>query len=216
MPPVADKGRRRLMLPVWDMDGTLIDSTRVVPAAFVRAVAALGGPPITAADVIGAYWRGTPEVILTFLTGRELSAAEHDVYYRELDGVRVEPYPGIADTLAAIAADALPFVVFTGASTRSARVLLTAAGLTPDLVIGGDLLQRPKPAPDGLLLAAAELGTTADRLILIGDSHLDLRSAKAAGARSASAAWGHLYDPAEPADVTLREPQDLLPVIRCR
>ncbi|WP_229829999.1 HAD family hydrolase [Actinoplanes ianthinogenes] len=198
------------------MDGTLIDSARVVPAAFVRAVAALGGPPVHADDVVAAYWRGTPEVILGFLTGRDLSPAEHDVYYRELDGVPVSAYPGIADTLGVLRAQGVPFAVFTGASTRSARILLAAAGLTPDLIIGGDLVARPKPAPDGMLLAARRLGTTPQELILIGDSHLDLQSAKAAGSLSASAAWGHMYDPGAPADVTLRAPSELPAIIGCQ
>lgn len=116
---------------VWDMDGTLIDSARVVPAAFVRAVAALGGPPVVAADVVGAYWRGTPEVILAYLVGRELSAAECDAYYRELEGVSVSAYPGVPET-------------------------------------------------------------------------------RAAGSVSAAAGWGHMFDPAEPADVTLVDPREVL------
>ncbi|KUL30834.1 hydrolase [Actinoplanes awajinensis subsp. mycoplanecinus] len=203
------------MLPVWDMDGTLIDSSRVVPAAFVRTVAELGAPPVTAEQVVAAYGRGTPEVILDHLTGRALSAAEHDVYYRHLDGVPVTAYPDVAATLAALRAAALPVTVFTGASTRAARILLAAAGLDTDLIIGGDQVEHPKPAPDGMLLAAAELGTTAGRLILVGDSFLDLRAAAAAGSRSAAAGWGHRHDPAEPADFRLATPLDLLAIIGC-
>ncbi len=57
---------------LWDMDGTLLDTTAVVPAAFVRAVHALNGPHVTAAEVIKSYWRGPPEVILEHLVGRRL------------------------------------------------------------------------------------------------------------------------------------------------
>ncbi|MFI1992023.1 HAD family hydrolase [Actinoplanes sp. NPDC020271] len=204
------------MQPVWDMDGTLIDSTTVVPEAFVRAVAALGGPPVTVADVIGSYWRGTNEVILSHLAGRELTAAEQEVYHRELDGRAVPAYPGVAGTLDALRAAGLPVVVFTGAGTRPAATLLRSAGIAVDLLIGGDQVKRPKPAPDGVLLAAQRLHTTPDRLIMVGDSPLDLRSARAAGGHSAAAAWGHMYDPAEPADVVLTRPDDLLAVIGCR
>ncbi|MEU4155480.1 HAD family hydrolase [Actinoplanes sp. NPDC026670] len=195
---------------VWDMDGTLIDSARVVPAAFVRAVAALGGPPVVAADVVGAYWRGTPEVILAYLVGRELSAAECDVYYRELEGVSVSAYPGVPETLAVLRGAGLPVVVFTGASGRSARLLLAAAGISADVIVGGDEAGRAKPAPDGLLVVAGRLGVGTGRLVLVGDSPLDLRSARAAGSVSAAAGWGHLFDPAEPADVTLVDPREVL------
>jgi len=195
---------------VWDMDGTLLDSTRVVPEAFVRAVAALGGQPVDVDDVVAAYWRGTAEVILAFLVGRDLRPGEHEAYYRELDSVAVAAYPGVAETLAAIRAKGLPVAVFTGASTRAARVLLRAATLDADIVIGGDQVDRPKPAADGMLLAAQRLTTAPDHLILIGDSPLDLQAARVAGSNNASAAWGHMYDPNEPADITLNTPQEVL------
>ncbi|MEU8658236.1 HAD family hydrolase [Actinoplanes philippinensis] len=195
---------------VWDMDGTLLDSSREVPAAFVRAVRVLGGPPVGAGEVVGAYWRGTPEVILSYLVGRELSAAECDVYYRELEGVSVSAYPGVVETLAGLRRAGLPVVVFTGASGRSARVLLAAAGVAAEVIVGGDEAGRPKPAPDGLLVVAARLGVGPERLVLVGDSPLDLGSASAAGSVGAAAAWGHMYDASVPAEVTLRVPSDVL------
>jgi phosphoglycolate phosphatase len=199
---------------VWDMDGTLVDSTRAVPEAFVRAVAALHGPATTVDEVVTAYWRGTPEVILSFLVGRELAPAEYDLYYQQLEGVAVSAYPGILTTLATLRAKGQPVAVFTGASTRSAQILLAAAGINADIIIGGDQIPRPKPAADGMLLAAQRLDTRPDRLVLIGDSPLDLQAAKAAGSVSASAAWGHLYDPAEPADVTLSAPEQALALFK--
>jgi HAD superfamily hydrolase (TIGR01509 family) len=199
---------------VWDMDGTLVDSSQVVPDAFDRAVAALQGPATTADEVVTAYWRGTPEVILSFLVGRELAPAEYDLYYQHLQGAAVAAYPGVLTTLAALRAKGLPVAVFTGASTRSARILLTAAGINADVIIGGDEIARPKPAADGMLLAAQRLDTRPERLALIGDSPLDLQAATAAGSVSASAAWGHLYDPMQPADVTLSTPEQTLALLK--
>lgn len=199
---------------VWDMDGTLLDSTTMVPAAFVRAVAALNGRPVDVDDVVASYWRGTPEVIMSFLVGRELEPAEHEVYYQELDGVAVAAYPGVAETLNVLRGQGLPVTVFTGASTRAARILLRAANIAADVVIGGDQVGKPKPAPDGVLLAAHRLAVAPDQLVLVGDSPLDLRAAKAAGSHSASAAWGHMYDPTEPADITLTTPKDALHLLR--
>lgn len=56
-------------------------------------------------------------------------------------------------------------------------MLLRSAGLRADLVIGGDQIQHPKPAPDGILLAADKLGTDATQLAYVGDSPLDLQAA---------------------------------------
>ncbi len=188
---------------VWDMDGTLLDTTTAVPVAFVRAVRALSGPDLATSDVVDAYWRGTPEVILEHLVGRPLTPTETEVYYRELEGVDVASYPEVADTFAALKAQGRALAVFTGASTRAAGMLLKAADLPVDVLIGGDKVARSKPAPDGILLAATELGIEPEDVAYIGDSLLDLRAATSAGSHSVAAAWGHQYDPAQQADVVL-------------
>lgn len=198
---------------VWDMDGTLLDTTAVVPAALARAVRALGGPDVDADDVVAAYWRGTPEVIMEHLVERPLTRSETEVYYRELDSVEVAPYPGVVDVFAALQAQGRALAVFTGASSRAAGMLLKSAGLRTDVLIGGDHVSRPKPAPDGILLAAEELGIDPRDVGYVGDSPLDLRAAVAAGSRAVAAAWGHMYDQAEQADVVLPGPLQALDLL---
>jgi HAD superfamily hydrolase (TIGR01509 family) len=195
---------------IWDMDGTLLDSSAAVPAAYAAALVRIGGPVVTAADVIAAYPLGPPEVILEHLAGRPLTAQETEAYYRELAAVSVRPYPGVADVVARLRAHGAPLAVFTGASTRAALTLLASAGLAADVLVGGDQIGRPKPAPDGLLLVAGRLGAKPEDLAYIGDAPVDLRAARAAGSHAAAAAWGHLYDPAEPADSVLAAPADAL------
>ncbi|WP_406283163.1 HAD family hydrolase [Streptomyces sp. NBC_00209] len=198
---------------LWDMDGTLLDTTVVVPAAFVRTVQKLGGRSVDAAEVVAAYWRGTPEVILEHLVGRQLAPDETDVYYQELESAAPDVYPGVREVFDGLRAQGRVRAVFTGASTRAALMLLRSAGLAADLVIGGDRIQRPKPAPDGILLAADRLGIDTPRLAYVGDSPLDLRAAGAAGSRSAAARWGHMYDATEPADAVLSHPQQALDLL---
>lgn len=198
---------------VWDMDGTLLDSTVVVPAAFVRAVARLGGQPVSPAQAVAAYPVGTPEAILAHLVGRPLGPHETDFYYQELHGAQVAAYPGIVETLAALRARGRAVAVFTGASTRGARMLLDAAGLAVDVLVGGDHVRRPKPAGDGVLLAAERLRVAPGAVAYIGDSPLDLRAAASAGSVGAAAAWGHLYDAQEPADRTLVRPEAALDLL---
>jgi HAD superfamily hydrolase (TIGR01509 family) len=198
---------------VWDMDGTLLDSSAAVPAAYAAALARIGGPSVSTADVIAAYPLGPPEVILAYLAGRPLTAGEMAAYYRELAGADVRPYPGVAGAVARLRAGGAGLAVFTGTSRRAALTLLESAGLTADVLVGGDELARPKPAPDGLVLAASRLGTEPGDLAYIGDAPADLRAARAAGSRAVAAAWGHLYDPAEPADVVLAAPAEALALL---
>lgn len=92
-------------------------------------------------------------------------------------------------------------------------MLLESAGLPVDVLIGGDQVARPKPAPDGILLAAEELGIDPVDVAYVGDSPLDLRAATSAGSHSAAAAWGHMYDQAERADVVLSGPLQALDLL---
>jgi HAD superfamily hydrolase (TIGR01509 family) len=198
---------------VWDMDGTLLDSTAVVPDAFIDTVREVAGRRLTRQEVVAAYPLGVPEVILEHFVGHRLADHEAEVYYGHLSGATIAPYDGIAGVLAELRMVGHGLVVFTGASTRAATMLLAAAGIEVDLLIGGDQIRAPKPAPDGLIAVAHHLGTETARLAYIGDAQIDLLAAKAAGARSVAAAWGHLYDPGEPADATLAAPGDALGLI---
>jgi phosphoglycolate phosphatase len=206
----AGPGRRQL---VWDMDGTLLDSAVAVPAAYVAAVERLGGPSVRPDQVVGSYSVGPSAVLLAHLLGRELRDGELEVYYSELAGATVCPYPGIDEVICALKAAGHPVAVFTGASRTAAHLLLSAAGIAADVLVGGDEVARPKPAPDGLLLVAQRLGTAPGELAYIGDAPNDLRAATAAGALSAAAAWGHQYDSAVAADVTLARPASALELV---
>ena len=86
---------------VWDMDGTLLDSGVAVPVSFVAAVRRLGGPQLRPEDVAASYARGPSDVLLAHLLGRDLAAGESEVYYEELSGATVLPYPGVLDVLVA-------------------------------------------------------------------------------------------------------------------
>jgi HAD superfamily hydrolase (TIGR01509 family) len=198
---------------VWDMDGTLLDSSVVVPAAYLAAVRRLGGPELTPAQVVASYSVGPPEELLAHLLGRKLAAGESEAYYDELSAATARAYPGVEEVLAALRARGHRVAVFTGASSRAATMLLAAAGVAVDVLVGGDEVARPKPAADGLMLTARRLGVAAGEVAYIGDAPNDLRAARAAGGIGAAAAWGHQYQSSEPADVTLGTPGEALALL---
>lgn len=200
---------------VWDMDGTLLDSSAGVSDAFIRTVRRLGGPRVTRSAVFEAYSVGVPEAILAHLIERELAEGEGDVYYEELATVRVGAYPGVHEALHEIRRRNHPIVVVTGASTRAAQLLLSAGTIEADFVVGGDQVARPKPAPDGLLAAARVLGRSADQIAYVGDAAGDMRAARAAGAMAVAAGWGHLYRCDEPCDWVVHQPHEALALLDC-
>jgi phosphoglycolate phosphatase len=81
-------------------------------------------------------------------------------------------------------------------------------------VVGGDEVPK-KPDPAGLLQLAAELRATPDTTLMVGDSKNDVRTGRAAGARTAGVTYG--YDraglAAEKPDAVLGDLRELLPLV---
>ncbi len=202
---------------VWDMDGTLIDSSAVVPDAYITVISRRGGPRYSRDDIIAAYRYGPPNLMLTELLGRACTSEDVDAYHACLRATAAGalPYPGIVDVLDMLRRRRIPQAVFTGAHHHGARILLEANGLLPHFarVIGGDEVAHQKPAPDGVLLACAALGVEPSATAYVGDAPGDLAAARAAGALAVAAGWGHFFRAAALADLVLATPRQLLSVL---
>jgi phosphoglycolate phosphatase len=101
-------------------------------------------------------------------------------------------YDGIAELLGQLK-PLRPLAVVTNKPTRLARAVLQAAGLLDCFatVHGADTKAQRKPSPLLLENAADQLGVSTGRLLMVGDSILDLRAAHAAGAQAALVQWGY-------------------------
>jgi HAD superfamily hydrolase (TIGR01509 family) len=204
---------RHVEAVVFDMDGTLVDSAGVVPAAYIETVIECGGPRYVEADVVAAYALGPPATLLEHLLGRPCRDGDVARYHDRLRAFaeRVVVYPGLGEALAALA-ERLPLAVSTGASTEAAEILLGAAGLSRffDVVVGGDEVAHPKPAPDGIRLACERLRVQPRDAAYVGDADVDLEAARRAGAVAIAAGWGHLYTDGHEAERVLHRPGELV------
>jgi phosphoglycolate phosphatase len=120
-----------------------------------------------------------------------LASAEFDAMVKRIDaafyanGVRYSvPLPGVAETLAAFAAEGVPMGVATSDGTAATRAALAKLGLEKYLphVFGYDSVPRPKPAPDMVHAFAAAVGLSPKDIVVVGDNRHDLEMARAAGA----------------------------------
>lgn len=182
-------------LLIWDMDGTLLQTADVVPDSFIQTANEFGVNGYKREDIIKLYNLGVPENMLTHMLGRIPARVEMDFFYSTLEqnAYAVFVYPEIVDCLESTGKH-LRSSVFTGASQRSAEILLKATGLTKyfDVVMGGDKYP-PKPDPAGILAVVGLSNTCTNKTAYIGDAPTDIKAALAAGVAAFGAGWGHLY-----------------------
>lgn len=166
---------------LFDLDGVLVDSRAVVERTWRRWAERHDLEPERLIRV--AHGRRTSETLADIALDLDipaetawLDAAEFD----DLDGIAA--IPGAKELIAALPGDR--WGVVTSAGSELARRRLTAAGLPsepPVLVTSADV-ERGKPAPDGYLRAAGDLGVRPADCLVFEDARPGIAAAKAAGA----------------------------------
>ena len=207
-------------LVVFDLDGTLVDSTADIATAFARAVerVAPGTPPLdvpVVRSLIGNGARNLVERGLARLGVSQPVAAVLPVFLEEyrsslLDTTRL--YPGTAEALAALQPRVL--AVLTNKPGDLSRALVEGLGLGHVFarVIGSGDGPASKPDPAGLILLMEEFATPPAETLMVGDSPVDVATGRAAGVAVAGVAYG--LDPERLAaarpDFTIGHPRELL------
>lgn len=184
---------------LFDLDGTLLDTPDGI-ARTLHAVIGEAGHEVADSEVRATIGRPLAESLAGLLR-RDVAdpeVREAVTRYRKLFDEWVVPvaaelvYPGVPELLARLRDRGLRLGVVTSKSKAGADELLGAADLlgTVDVVIGSDLTERGKPAPDPALLAARTLGVSAESCVVVGDAVVDIRMASAAGMRACGVAHG--------------------------
>lgn len=162
---------------LFDMDGTLVDSTAAVERMW-RAWAQRGGldpQPILAV----AHGRRTSETMREIAPWLDiaLETAWFDAQ-EELDTAGIVEVPGASALLAKVER----WAVVTSAHRRLAEIRLGCAGLPiPQVLVCGDELARGKPDPEGYLKAAALLGVAPERCLVVEDAPAGVEAGRRAG-----------------------------------
>ena len=200
-------------LLVFDLDGTLVDSSRDLAAATNAALqrVAPGAPEIPLDVVTGFVGEGARLLVERALRHAGVERPAEDVLpvFFECYGERLlettRLYDGVADALDAVAEHTL--AVLTNKPGPFSRTILEGLGVASRFarVWGAGDVPARKPDPAGLLRLVEELGTSRADAWLIGDSAVDVRTARAAGVRAAGVTWG-----LDPAGVRQAAPDRLL------
>ena len=207
---------------IFDLDGTLADTILDLAGAVNRSLARRNLPE----HDLGLYklmvgdgfrnliFRALPEALRTDAY-IEAARAEAAADYAERCLERTEAYPGVRELLAALARRGIPFAVLS--NKPDALTKKVVAGLFPAsafALVRGESSEFPrKPDPASALDACARLGAEPAETLYLGDSGVDMKTARAADMTALGALWGfrseaELRDAG--ADALLRSPLNLL------
>lgn len=185
-------------LVVFDLDGTLVDASQDLASGLNAALSQVApGTPLLSLDAVRRMIGEGARVLVSRAlehTGvgvplDEVLPVFMECYsHRLLESTR--PYPGIPEVLAALRPRTL--AVLTNKPGGFSRAIMEGLGLAPLFlrVYGGGDLSARKPDPVGLLRLAAEAGVALTETVMVGDSAIDVRTARAAGARAVGVDWG--------------------------
>ncbi len=185
-------------LLVFDLDGTLIDSKLDLALSVNATRADFGLSPLADEVVFSYVGRGAPALIRQAI-GEDASEEQLQCsleffldYYRQhmLDNTTL--YPGVREALDRMVEAGLALAVLTNKPVRFSRDLLRGLGLGGHfrVVYGGNSFETKKPHPEGLEKVMAELGVSPGNTMVVGDSAVDIRTARNAGAWACGVTYG--------------------------
>ena len=210
---------KKIKLVIFDLDGTLIDS-EVDLAASVNALLRHYGRSELPLKVIDTYiGDGAPMLIRRALgdpaDGHFLQEALNYflLYYRDHKLDNTVPYEGIPQALQQISNGERKLGVLTNKPVRASQGILAGLGLADSFfqVYGGNSFEAKKPDPLGANTLMREAGAAPDETVMVGDSGVDILTARNAGLWSVGVTYGFAPQTLEqvPPDVLVDTPADL-------
>jgi len=191
---------RPCSLFIFDLDGTLIDSSRDIALSINLALSRLNFEPIPQARILEFVGEGVHKLVeraLREVTGGEPSpertAAAVELFLEAYEAHMLDSTRLVDGALEAL--DGLAwgrFALVSNKPERFSRRLLRELGIAGRFcaILGGDSLPLRKPDPAPLLLAAEQCGAAPSDSVMVGDSAVDVIAGKAAGVFTCGIAGG--------------------------
>lgn len=218
---MTGRGQNAPELIVFDLDGTLIDSIGDIASSANQSLAeAYADEARLPLGIIRSFVGSGARHLIE----RCVAAAgqSHDDVQRVFDRFieiyrsrltqTTRLYPGMDEALTDLGAS-VRLAVLTNKPGGMSRMIINDLGLSDRFlnVIGGDDLKTKKPDPEGLLKIATDAGVPIDRVAMVGDSAIDIQTARNAGAASVAVLWGYDVEGARSAepDAVVETPHQL-------
>lgn len=191
---------------LFDLDGTLIDTAPEIADAINDTLRRLKRAPVP--DDVARGWIGDGTRMTLARALAHAGLPEHEIArawptfqqdYLDRCGTRSQVYPEVPATLKRLAAMGVPMGLLTNKEGAFAHRLLVRHGLSEffDVMVTGDTLPVRKPDPAVVRHALSALGVDAEDALVVGDSAIDVRTARAAGLPCWAVRYGYGAQPLE-------------------
>lgn len=206
---------------IFDLDGTLIDSKRDLIRSVNAMLEEMGRETLHEDTISGYIGHGAPQLVARAL-GNGASEADREnalkFFLEFYEGHKMDStcaYPGVEQALDELRG--FPMAILTNKPVRVSVRILEGLGLAKYFraVYGGNSFETKKPDPLGARKILGEFGAGPGEALLIGDSEVDVQTARNAGTLAAAVNYGFgVHDRAAyPADVYLDRLTELLPLL---
>ncbi len=206
-------------LLIFDLDGTLIDSKLDLAHAVNAARVHFGLAPLDIATIGGYVGNGAP-VLMRRAMGPEASdemvqqALDYFLAYyndHKLDYTRA--YPGIPEALDELHQAGVRMAVLTNKPVRISGGIIDGLHLSQYFarIYGGNSFTQKKPDPVGVDTLMGEFGIAPERTLMVGDSSVDVKTARNAGVKVCGVTYGFQPESfeADPPDMIVDRPEEL-------
>jgi phosphoglycolate phosphatase len=193
---MADLNLSPVRALIFDLDGTLIDSKQDLIHSVNAMLRELGRGALPEETISGYIGHGAPQLVARALgdgCAEEERRRALEFFLRYYETHKMDTtcaYPGVAETLEKLAK--MPMAVLTNKPVRISVRILDAMGLSKYFraIYGGNSFETKKPDPLGARTILRELGVEPEKALLVGDSEVDVQTARNAGMLAAAVNYG--------------------------
>jgi phosphoglycolate phosphatase len=208
-------------LLIFDLDGTLFETREDLASSVNYALGKEGFEELPLETIVQFVGDGAAKLIQRSLGDRATDLLCKGVldtfleHYADHCTGATRAYPGVAEIIPALNSQAL--AILTNKPSGPTESILEASGLQQYFkqVIGGDTAHGRKPDPAGIFSIMGELGFDPSRVLLVGDTSVDVKTARNANCRCAGVKYG--FRPGDfdkdPPDYLLNEFKDILAIL---
>ena len=210
---------------IFDLDGTLLDTLEDLTDSVNHAMEKFGFPVHTIEEIRTFVGNGAPKLLERSIPDGvanpdyEAALTAFKAHYAEHCEDKTGPYAGVPEMLAGLKEQGYHLAVvsnkFDGAVKKLCKKYF---GEFISVSIGESEEVKRKPAPDTVYRALRELGCDASHAVYVGDSEVDIQTAKNASLPCISVTWGFrseekLRDEGAPEHMMIRPPRELVPLL---